>query len=238
MISHFDTIAYNNQLRKVRPEQKVFFAFLLLLIAMLGSWKAQLIMIFWLGIWIIGYAGVSWKVYAKTLVLMSVFLMISWPLLIISIDHSFQISVDSARISMGIALSLRSMAAWSCLFFLLVTTPFPEFLYVLKKIRVPLVIIELLFFTYRFVFVLERAAEELYTAMKARNGGNHWRHGGMLIFQLFQKVWCSYNALLLTLRARGFSDELVYIHMETYSVGNKRYFVEAVIGVVLLLWLG
>ncbi|MED5051559.1 MULTISPECIES: cobalt ECF transporter T component CbiQ [Anoxybacillaceae] len=236
MIRHFDMIAYHNRLRRLRPEQKTLFSFLLLLNTMVGSRGTHLFIIFWLAIWTIGYAGVSWKVYVKTLGMVILFLLISWPILLISLD-SWHISVNRGNIPAAIDVSLRSIAAWSCLFFLLVTTPFPELLYVLKKLKIPSVMIELLFFMYRFIFVFEQAAEELYTAMKARNGGSHWRHGAMLIFQLWQKVWGAYHALLLALRARGFSDELVYIQNETGGVWSKRYIVEAIAGMGVLIWM-
>lgn len=238
MIRQFDTIAYDNRLRTIRPEQKVIFALLLLMMAITGNWKTQVMMTIWLAIWIIGYARVSWKVYAKALGVVALFLMMSFPALLVSIDKSFHVSIDRSQIFIAMSLLSRSVAAWSCLFFLLVTTPFPEILYVLKRMKVPSIIIELLFFMYRFVFVFEKAAEELYVAMKARNGGNHWRHGGMLVFQLFQKIWHSYEALRLALGARGVSDEMTYVHVETYNEKNKRYLWEAAIGICLLLLLG
>lgn len=238
MIRQFDTIAYNNRLRAIRPEQKVIFALILLMMAMTGSLKTQVMITIWLAVWIIGYARVSWKVYAKTLGAVALFLIMSFPALFVSMDKPFHVSVDRSQISTLVTLLSRSVASWSCLFFLLVTTPFPEMLYVLQRMKVPSVIIELLFFTYRFVFVFEKAAEELYVAMKARNGGNHWRHGGMLVFQLFQKIWSSYEALRLALWARGAFDEIAYVHMETYNEKNKRYLWEAAIGISLLLWLG
>ncbi|MBB3869050.1 cobalt ECF transporter T component CbiQ [Parageobacillus toebii NBRC 107807] len=238
MIRQFDTIAYDNRLRTIRPEQKVIFALLLLMMAITGNWKMQVMMTIWLAIWIIGYARVSWKVYAKALGVVALFLMMSFPALLVSIDKSFHVSIDRSQIFIAMSLLSRSVAAWSCLFFLLVTTPFPEILYVLKRMKVPSIIIELLFFMYRFVFVFEKAAEELYVAMKARNGGNHWRHGGMLVFQLFQKIWHSYEVLRLALWARGVSDEMTYVHVETYNEKNKRYLWEAAIGICLLLRLG
>jgi cobalt/nickel transport system permease protein len=238
MIRQFDTIAYDNRLRTIRPEQKVIFALLLLMMAITGNWKTQVMMTIWLAIWIIGYARVSWKVYAKALGVVALFLMMSFPALLISIDSSFHVSIDRSQMFIAMSLLSRSVAAWSCLFFLLVTTPFPEILYVLKRMKVPSIIIELLFFMYRFVFVFEKAAEELYVAMKARNGGSHWWHGGMLVFQLFQKIWHSYEALRLALWARGVSNEMTYVHVETYNEKNKRYLWEAAIGICLLLRLG
>ncbi|SFA40357.1 cobalt/nickel transport system permease protein [Parageobacillus thermantarcticus] len=238
MIRQLDTVAYDNRLRTIRPEQKMIFAILLLIMAMIGSWKMQVMITIWLAVWIIGYARVSWKVYAKALGVVALFLIMSLPALLVSLDKSFHVSIDRSQIFTVMSLLSRSAAAWSCLFFLLVTTPFPEMLHVLKRMKVPSIIIELLFFTYRFVFVFEKAAEELYVAMKARNGGNHWRHGGMLVFQLFQKIWHSYEALRLALWARGVSDEMVYVHVGTYNEKSKRYLWEAAIGISLLLWLG
>ncbi|UOE77898.1 cobalt ECF transporter T component CbiQ [Parageobacillus thermoglucosidasius] len=237
MIRQLDTIAYNNRLRAIRPEQKVLFAFLLLIMAMADSWKVQAMITVWLAIWIIGYARVSWKVYAKALGAVALFLLMSVPALLVSIDRSFHVSLDHSQLVTVMSLLSRSIAAWSCLFFLLVTTPFPEMLSVLKRMKVPSILMELFFFTYRFVFVFEKAAEELYVAMKARNGGTHWRHGGMLVFQLFQKIWHSYEALRLALWARGVSGEMAYVPTETYHKTNKRYLWEAVIGLSLLLWL-
>lgn len=50
MIRQFDTIAYDNRLRTIRPEQKVIFALLLLMMAITGNWKTQVMMTIWLAI--------------------------------------------------------------------------------------------------------------------------------------------------------------------------------------------
>ncbi|RAK19547.1 cobalt/nickel transport system permease protein [Anoxybacillus vitaminiphilus] len=240
MIKQFDAVAYNNRLRKVPPEQKVFFAFVLLFIVMFGNREIQAAIIVWLLVWIVGYARVSWRMYAKAAFAASVFLFASLPLLIVSVDRSFHIFLNKAAVDLALDLFFRSFAAWSCLFFLLLTTPFTELLYMFKRIKVPLIIIELLFLVYRFVFVFAQAAEELWIAMKARNGGNHWRQGGMLIFQLVQKIWFHYEALSLALRARNFSGEVAYLQRYDYAVCN-RYLIEAIVGVSALLlfgWIG
>ncbi|WP_240491804.1 CbiQ family ECF transporter T component, partial [Acinetobacter baumannii] len=50
-------------------------------------------------------------------------------------------------------LFMRSLASVSCLYFILLTVPFTELLAVLRRMKMPVLLTDLLLVMYRFVFV-------------------------------------------------------------------------------------
>ncbi|MGZ0085790.1 cobalt ECF transporter T component CbiQ [Caldibacillus thermoamylovorans] len=212
MIRAFDRFAYDNRLRTWRAEWKLAMALILLALGMISSWPEQLFIMAGMMYWIVGRAGVPLSLYGKAMAAASVFLGVSLLTMVISISLPFHLSISYSQLRPAAELAVRSLAAWSCLFFLLITTPAPELFAVLRRCRLPAAVIELCFLMYRFIFLLEQAAVELWLALRARNGGTHWRHGGMLMYQLWLKAGQSYEALGRALAARGGIDSFVYRH--------------------------
>jgi|GEM_PF-1253562 len=212
MIREFDRFAYDNRLRTWRAEWKLAMAVVLLVLGMISSWREQLLIMAGMTYWIIGRAGVPLSLYGKAMAAASVFLGVSLLAMVVSISFPLRLSIAYSQLRPAAELTVRSLAAWSCLFFLLITTPAPELFAVLRRCRLPAAVIELCFLMYRFIFLLEQAAVELWLALRARNGGTHWRHGGMLMYQLWMKTWQSYEAFSRSLAARGGIASAVYTH--------------------------
>jgi len=113
-------------------------------------------------------------------------------------------------------LLLRVLAAVSALSVLTATTGFRELMNAFKELRVPCILVSLIEFTVRYVFVLVDEVQRMRTARKARGfeGGSSLLNRyalktiGQLIGVLFIRSWERgervYNAML----ARGFSGQV------------------------------
>ena len=251
MTLKIDAIAYRNRLRYLPPAQKLGFALVVLFIALFSHALTQFLIILWMGVWTVGYAGIRCRVYLRLIALASLFLLLGLPALIVNIAPMTQIEVAQTDQWGGMNLGswyvyisrsgsqqagvvfMRSLACVSCLFFILCTVPFIEIVQTMRRLNVPVILTDILLLMYRFVFILLKTAKELKLAQQARNGYRNWRltmHSlGLLVGQLFLRTLQRYHQFSLGLAARGFTGEFPVglLHHYRYS---KRYAVEAVLG--------
>lgn len=251
MTLEIDAIAYRNRLRYLPPAQKLVFALVVLFISLFSHAPTQFLIILWMGVWIIGYAGIPWRIYLRLIALASLFLLMGLPALIMNIAPTTQLEFVQLDQLSGINLGswylyisrsgsqeagvvfMRSLACVSCLFFILCTVPFIEFVQTMRRLNVPVILTDLLLLMYRFVFILLKTAKELKLAQQARNGYRTWRltmHSlGLLVGQLFLRTLQRYHQFSLGLAARGFTGEFPVglLHHYRYS---KRYVLEAILG--------
>lgn len=251
-----DTLAYNNRLRKLPPEQKLIFALGVELIALVAHAPTQLFIIVWMGIWTVVYAGIPLKVYLKLITFASFFVLTSLPALLFNLVSNNQMNLAQADqwdgISLGkwylyisrsggeqaIVVSLRSLACVSCLFFILCTVPFIELLQTLRRLKVPVILTELLLLMYHFVFILLKTAYELGLAQQARGGyrtkGLAMRSVSLLIGQLMQRTLQGYHQFSMGVASRGFAGEF-QVWTGPPMRYSKRYALEAILGCTCLL---
>ncbi|MED3905039.1 energy-coupling factor transporter transmembrane component T, partial [Geobacillus thermodenitrificans] len=173
--------------------------------------------------------------YGKAMLAACAFLAPSLLTLVVSVSFPFRISMMDSQLQLAAELAIRSLAAWSCLFFALITTPMPELFSVLRRMHLPAALVELCFLMYRFIFLLEQAAAELMLALRARSGGAHWRHGVMLMYQLWMKTWQSYEAYSRSLAARGGMATVAYTHQAKKASVRP---VDIAAGIIMALLLG
>jgi ABC-type cobalt transport system, permease component CbiQ and related transporters len=69
----------------------------------------------------------------------------------------------------------RAFGAVSCLCFLSLTTPMPDIIAVLRRIRCPSFIIDLMYLIYRYIFILLSLHHEMHDAAKSRLGFKDYR---------------------------------------------------------------
>lgn len=251
-----DTLAYTNRLRKLPPEQKLLFGLAVLAIAAIGNTPAHVIIIFWMAVWTVGYARIPARVYLKLLALASLFLLISWPALVVNVVSPDRIELIKADrwsgFSLGwwhfyvsrsasvlaIAISLRSLASISCLLFILCTVPFTQILQALRRLGMPVILTELLMLMYRFVFILLNTGDRLKLAQQVRGGYRTRRLTlysiSLLVGQLLNRTLQRYQQFSLGVAARGFRGNFIVWDSPNYSY-SMRYALEGIIGASLLL---
>ncbi len=253
---HLDTLAYTNRLRGLPPEQKLLFAGGTLMIALLSHPLVQVVVFLWMSGWIVAYARIPLKMYAGLLSLNTAFLMMSLLALCISWTPTRQMTAVVADVWAGfrwgewyvylsrtgvtqaLQVAIRAVAAVSCLYFVLLTVPFAELLQVMRRLRVPTLVTELLLVMYRFVFVLLETAEQVWVAQVSRGGYRGFRKGmsdlGRLIVKLFVRTTERVQQLTMGLSARGFTGQLQVVSAVRFQP-SRRYAMEAMAGWFLLL---
>ncbi|SFF11865.1 cobalt/nickel transport system permease protein [Paenibacillus algorifonticola] len=188
-----DTISYSNKLRDLPAFWKCGLAALLLLLAYLAHPLVQLAIFGWLVLWTVGYAKVPAKLYAALLFSSCLLFILSLPALLIELTSTSSISgsaagnlaaakagwvlvswellslyVPEASVALAGYIFTRILACLACMFFITLTTPFPELLQVLKRLKMPQIVLELMIIMYRFIFLLLDTAGAMLIAQRAR----------------------------------------------------------------------
>jgi cobalt/nickel transport system permease protein len=258
-MSHkIDRFAYNNRLRWLPPQHKLGLAIVLLLLSLVSGPIVQGLITLWLVLWVVFYAGIPAKFYGGLLLLPIGFWLTSFPAFVLNgvgldgmlmvqpdvwwgmIIGNFYLYVSQAGLHQIGLLLVRVLATTSSMYFILLTIPFTEVLQVLRQLRLPTLLIELLLLMYRFIFTLLAIADDLWTAQNSRLGYRTWRRGmaslGILVGQLLQRSLLSYRQVSLSLDARGFNGELRFWAADRHQA-SRRYSLEATIGCGCLMLL-
>lgn len=248
-----DTLAYTNRLRRIPPLHKMGLALGLLLAVQVMHIPSQLAVLLWMSFWIVGKASIPAKTYLALLGIAALFLVLGLPAVMFEISRentsthtghllavhagSWVVFLNQTGAAKALGILSRSLGSLSCLYFLLLTVPFVDMLHILRRLRIPGIIPELLLLVYRFVFVLLESAQQLRIARTARGGyvgfSNGIRDSGQMIGQLFGRTMNRYQQLWMGLSARGFSGEIKVIPA-TRHVHDNRFVIQAVVGCIAL----
>lgn len=250
-----DSLAYTNRLRSLPPAHKLGFAIALFGLGYIAPPLVQLIIALWLAVWVVGYARIPAGIYLKLLAIPMSFGLMSLPALVLGASLNPSLSSLSSDVMGGVAVGrvyiycsqqgldqarevlTRAIALTSCLYFTLLTVPFVEILRVLRQLRCPSLVVELLSLMYRFIFMLAQTADDLVMAQRARGGYLTWRIRlrslGIVVSQLMVRTLENYRQLSLGLQSRGFTGELQVWHTHRHKP-SWRYGLEACGGCFLL----
>lgn len=257
MSHRLDALAQTNRLRTLPPGQKLGFAAALLLLALVSSPVVQLAISLWLLMWVVAYAGIPSKAYLSVLLLPLGFALTSLPAIVINGAGSAEFAalqgdvwqgwsqplgsltlyISQQGLHQAALLLCRSLAASSAMFFLLLTTPFNELIEVLRRLGLSPLVLELMTFTYGFIFMFWAIVDDIARAQRARSGYSSWRRSvqslSLLIGQLLQRSVATYRGLALGLAARGYRGELRLVSCTSHR-SSPRHQVEAIGGLALL----
>lgn len=102
----------------------------------------------------------------------------------------FYVGVTELGLNNALILFLRAMSALGCLYFLTLTTPMDQQLYIMRKLHLPAYFLDLYALTYRFIFILLDESIEIYRAQELRFGYNNLKNSysslSILIRVLFE----------------------------------------------------
>lgn len=130
----------------------------------------------------------------------------------------FYISTSTTQIHLALLLLFRALGAVSALYFLTLTTTVGEWIRLLRQIHCPVLLCELMYLIYRFIFVLSGAQERMRTAAATRLG---WRDfptscrsfggiAGNLLINALRRSRTYYDAMT----ARGYDEEIAFLEEE------------------------
>lgn len=122
----------------------------------------------------------------------------------------------------ALLLFFKCTGAVSALYFLVLTTPCQEILALLRRAGVPPLVVEIAGLTYRYLFVLWRAAQDIYRSQSSRLGytsvASSFFSTGQLAAALFGKSLAQAQALYQALLARGYDGDLSVVDEEPQGV--------------------
>ncbi|MDK2811156.1 MAG: cobalt/nickel transport system permease protein [Petroclostridium sp.] len=221
---YIDKYAYVNKL-KASPMEKFTFAFLTMAICLLSkSITVSLITIFVPALIVIFKAKIPAGFYIKIMLLPLSFLILSVMTIVvvgvrgeenIIVSHNFfryNIGITYESMETAMRLVFKSLGAVSCLYFLALTTPMIQLISVLRKLKCPVILLELMGLIYKFTFVMLETANRIYISQDARLGYCSVKRGyhsfAQLISALFIRSLHRSQALYTSLECRGYDGAL------------------------------
>lgn len=224
-----DDYAYTNALRHVHPIEKVGFTITFLFFTIITkNVVIGLITFFVMSLSIVLAAKIPFAQYIRLLLLPSIFIFTSMVAILVSIapleyesDKTiwdvtiflWQLYISWDNVNLAYHLLITVIGSVSCLYFLILTTPLHQLMWVLRKIKLPTLFIELIGLTYRFIFVLLDKKQEIHLAQSSRLGYQNYRlwitSMGQLIVSLFIKSIQTAKELQIAIDSRG-GDEGLY----------------------------
>ncbi len=147
------------------------------------------------------------------------------PLSVLSLPiGSWYLTASFSGLYLVLQLILTALAAVSCLYFLTLTTPMPDILMVLKKVRCPYLIIEMMMLIYRFIFVLLDIAYQLRISQICRLGNKDkrtsWKALGELMAVLLVRAMKRANEMYDAMESRCYNG--VISVLEETGVATKK----------------
>lgn len=239
-----DTYAYASRLKTIDPMQKFIVAFLTLGVCL---WADQLfvsiaVIVFMSGVAIF-FGGAPLSVWLKLMIIPMSFLMIGIFTIAVNISRDvysflwaysiagYWVGISENGIREGVNLFFRVLGSVSCLYFLSLSTPMVDLLSVLRRLRLPKLMVEMMGLIYRFIFVLLETAGTMLTAQNSRLGYVNLKTGyrsmGSLVSVLFIRAYKRSNELYTSLEARGYDGEIKVLE-ESYE-NNRNLVLLAVV---------
>lgn len=208
--------AYGNRWRRVSPAAKGAFALAGLIAAFAAPTPqaAASVAALLAGVACLG-AGVAPSLYLRVATPATGFLALSALSLLVSLDSDLSWRWAPEAWPQVATLSSRSLAALAALLGLVLTTPLPDLLGLLRRLRCPDVLLDLMVLCYRMLFVFSAALHDTATAQHARLGYAStrlaWRSIGRLAANLAVQIWQRAHALHQAAQARNGDGALRFL---------------------------
>lgn len=233
-----ETVAYASRWRSVAPAAKALFA----LAGVGAAWVAQSpAMLSLLAAVLVLTALLGARVPLRSYLAVALpplgFLLLSCLTMLVGPGPDGAWHWTTAMLPTIARTALRSLAMLAALLGLVLTTPLPDLLSLLRRLRTPELLLDLMVLCYRMLFVLRQAWDEGLTAQSARLGYRGWRHAwrstGLLAGQLAVQVWQRAAALQMAAEARGYQGTLRFLPA-AYPQARRQIALAASAGLFLL----
>ncbi|AOT69113.1 cobalt ECF transporter T component CbiQ [Geosporobacter ferrireducens] len=255
MIS-IDHYAYMNRLKQIHPMEKFALSMGTLVICMFfKTWLLHFSVIAFMSFLILYYAKIPFKAYFKLMLVPLAFLSVGVLGIAVTITRNpslltygfkvgnWMIGVEKQGFDQAVLTFSRAYASVTCLYFLALTTPMVDVIWILKQMRVPRILTEMMTIIYRFIFVLLETASMMYLSQECRLGyasiSKSYHSLGQLVSNLFIKSFQRSQELFTALSTRGYTGSLEVLEEEyVYCSKNIRFIIIAeifFIGLAILL---
>ena len=246
-----DKLCYTSKLRYTNPMVKFLFAIITLLLCVaVHSPVIACIILITMAFLTIQKGGIAHSHYIHFMTIPFIFLILSTVAIIFNISpiplsgfaipfFNQYITLSRASLFSAVQLILTALASVSCLYFLSLSTPITDILYVLQRLHCPELLIELMLLIYRFIFVLLDISNSLYISQQSRLGNIDFKtsckSAGTLMSVLLVRAFKKSSFLYDAMESRCY-DGTIHVLQETYPV-NKLHILYFVLFETILIGL-
>ena len=225
---YIDKYAYFSGLKDANPLLKILFGGTSLL-ACVCSWNYFSFAIIFASMFFLTVfrAKIPLGYYFKLLLLPLGFLLFGTVGIVVNISSSTTLSdscfvlgsfagydffVTPAGLSTGTKLVCKSLSAVSCLYFIILTTPFRDIIYFMQMLKCPKILISLSSLIYQFIFLLIEITDTKLKSQLCRGGYRNFREFGRTFAQLwgsvFIQAYLKSEWTFKSMQSRGYAGEL------------------------------
>ena len=211
-----DDYAYKNKLYKVNPNKKFIIGMLLLILSLINPFNyISLLIIALMSFVIVVIAKIELKDYLHFIKIPLTFLIISIIMILLNFSHNKEIFLYSIKIGnlyVGVTneslksamhLFFRALSCLTCIYFIMLTTPFYKLIFVFKKLHLPDVVLEISMLMYRFIFIFMEEVSDIRKSQELRFGYLNLKNGynsfGLLVSMLFKRMMIRYDEMSIAL---------------------------------------
>ena len=211
-----DDYAYKNKLYKVNPNKKFIIGMQLLILSLINPFNyISLLIIALMSFVIVVIAKIELKDYLHFIKIPLTFLIISIIMILLNFSHNKEIFLYSIKIGnlyVGVTneslksamhLFFRALSCLTCIYFIMLTTPFYQLIFVFKKLHLPDVVLEISMLMYRFIFIFMEEVSDIRKSQELRFGYINLKNGynsfGLLVSMLFKRMMIRYDEMSIAL---------------------------------------
>ena len=141
---------------------------------------------------------------------------------------SLFLSISKADLIHTIKLVFVALSSVACLYFMSLTTPMVDIIYVMKKVKIPKLFIELTLLIYRFMFILLDMADSIGISQKARLGNISFKARmksiSMLLSVILIRALGKANNLYNAMESRCYDGNIRVIWEHKNSTKKEKIF--------------
>ena len=211
-----DDYAYKNKLYKVNPNKKFIIGMLLLILSLINPFNyISLLIIALMSFVIVVIAKIELKDYLHFIKIPLTFLIISIIMILLNFSNNKEIFLYSIKIGnlyVGVTneslksamhLFFRALSCLTCIYFIMLTTPFYQLIFVFKRLHLPDVVLEISMLMYRFIFIFMEEVSDIRKSQELRFGYINLKNGynsfGLLVSMLFKRMMIRYDEMSIAL---------------------------------------
>lgn len=147
--------------------------------------------------------------------------------------------VSVANLQQGMLILFRSLSGIAVLYALVLNTSISDMIYVLRKLKIPEVVLDLMVLVYRNIFILSDTAQRIYISQKSRMGHRNLKTSLRSTAQLggsaFILAGVRAEQLFHSMESRGYTGRIHSLPAEWET--NKKFILVSVIMFAALLGL-
>ena len=241
--------SYNSKINSWNPHLKFWYSMVLIVLGIiLSNIYISISIVFICGFITIFLGKISLKKYIDFFKVPIIFLLIS--VAVININFSKNITdfyyfnigdlyiyTTDENIKKSCILFWRALSGVSSMYMLALSTPLNEIIYVIKKVRTPQIIIELMYLVYRFIFIMRDSYKSMRKSIESRLGFRDYRISllsfGKIISNILIVSLRKSNSFYDSMESRGYKGEIRFFIKEKGI--NKKVIIGMGLSIIYLI---